>query len=255
MLLHGIDRGHDVVRLVADDLHRPPFGQVGFHQAELLLEPLDDLHGIRSRLLADVHDHRGLAVDRRDRFRLGHAVFDMGDVADLDHIAVRGRERDVGEISGRLHASVRAQCEIAQALLHLAPGDLHVLRLEGGHELCRGHADRGELGRVDHDVDLARTSADDEGLADPVDRLDPPAKLLVGELGDVPNRRRAGKGDAEDRNGVGIDLQNDRRIGVLGQIAQDGVDLVAHFLRGHVDILLQNEADDDLRGPLGRDRL
>ena len=83
MLLHRVDRGDDVVRLVADDLHLPALGQLLLHLGRSLLEPLDDFDGVRPRLLADVQHDRRLAVDGRDRLRLGHAVLDVRDVADL----------------------------------------------------------------------------------------------------------------------------------------------------------------------------
>ena len=39
-----------------------------------------------------------------------------------------------------------------------------------------------------------------------------------------------------------------------GRFGSDGVDVVAHLLRGDVDVLLEAEGDEDLRDALGRDR-
>ena len=148
---------------------------------------------------------------------------------------------DVGEFARRLHAAVRPEREVAQPLLDLAAGDLHVLRLQRADDLRGREADRGQFLGVDDDVDLARTAADDEHLADAADRLEPAAQSLVGELGDVADRRGAGERDGEDGNGVRVDLLDDRRVGVLRQVAQDGVDPVADFLRRDVDVLLEHE--------------
>ena len=170
----------------------------------------------------------------------------MRHVADLHHVAVAVGDRDVGEVRGFLHAPVRAQREIAQPLLHFSAGDLHVLRLQRGDELRCRQPDGVQLRGVDDDVDLPRASADDQNLSDAIERLEPAAKFLVGEFRDVADRRRSGKSDAEDRDGIGVDFLNDRRIGVLRQVAENRVDLVAHFLRGDIEILLQHEGDDDL---------
>src|SRR5207302_8864127 len=116
-------------------------------------------------------------------------VFDERYVADFDDVAVRGGERNVGEILRRLHAAVGAQREIAQSLLDFAAGNLHVLRLQRGHKLRGGQSNGGQLGGIDDDVDLARTAADDQHLADTVDRFETAAQFLVCEFGNVANRR------------------------------------------------------------------
>ena len=83
--------------------------------------------------------------------------------------------------------------------------------------------------------------ADDQHLSDAGDGLQPAAQGLVGVLGDVALDAGTGDGDGDDGDGAGIEVLDDRRLGVVRQVAEDGVDLVAHFLRGDVAVLLEVE--------------
>ena len=120
------------------------------------------------------------------------------------------------------------------------------------------HVDRGEARRragatgSSQHVDLPLAPPTRLHLADAGDALDLPAHLLVGELGDLADRLvGARQRDEQDGRGVRVELADDRRVDALGQVGQDGVDVVAHLLRGDVDVLLEVEADDDLRDALG----
>ena len=64
---------------------------------EPLLDVVDDLDGVGARLLADLQQHRGVAVDAGQRARLGHAVFDARDVAEPHRMAVDLAQHDVAE--------------------------------------------------------------------------------------------------------------------------------------------------------------
>ena len=57
-----------------------------------------------------------------------------------------------------------------------------------------------------------------------------------------------------DRHRVRILLLHDRRVGGLGQVADDRIDLGPHFLRGDVGVLRQVEGDGDARLAFGRRR-
>ena len=50
-----------------------------------------------------------------------------------------------------------------------------------------------------------------------------------------------------DRHRVGVLLLDHRRVGRFRQVADDGIDLGAHFLRGDVGVLRQVEGDGDAR--------
>ena len=55
------------------------------------------------------------------------------------------------------------------------------------------------------------------------------------------------QGQPHDRLGVGFDLGDDRRVGVLGQAAQHLVDLGLDLVEGDVDLLFEVEGDGDDR--------
>jgi hypothetical protein len=128
------------------------------------------------------------------------------------------------------------------------PGDraLHV----GGRHRRRAHEDR-----IEEHVDLPLAPADELHLPDAVDRLEGAPQALVGELRRLADRVALRlQREVENRRRVGVELLDARLIDVLRQVGQDRVDLVAHVLRGDVDVLFEHERDDDLRDAFRRDR-
>ena len=101
-------------------------------------------------------------------------------------------------------------------------------------------------------------------------RLRPPSELHLADAGDVLDAAggrclsatsvtsRIGlvgvERDVEDRRGVGVDLGDDRRVDVLGKMRKHAVHVVAHLLRGDVDVLVEDEGDEHLRHALAGDR-
>jgi len=59
-------------------------------------------------------------------------------------------------------------------------------------------------------------------------------------------------GEAHDGRGVGVHAIDAAAADRLRQLRQDAVDLVAHFLRRDVDVLVEQERDDDLRDAFRR---
>ena len=53
----------------------------------------------------------------------------------------------------------------------------------------------------------------------------------------------AGDDEGENRRSVGIELLDQRRLGIAGQKADDVGDGIAHVLRGHIDVAIQLEGD------------
>ena len=94
----------------------------------------------------------------------------------------------------------------------------------------------------------------DDDLADAADALELPAQRLVGVLGDVADRLVGRDRERQHRRRVRIELLDGRLLDGLRQQRQDAVDAVAHFLRGDVGVLLEQERDDDLRDALRRRR-
>ncbi len=97
---------------------------------EALLDVVGDFDGVGARLLADLQQHRGLAVDAGLRARLGHAVLDPRHVAKANRVAVDFAQHDVAETVDGLDAPARAQRHRLPALIHAAAGHVGVLRLQ-----------------------------------------------------------------------------------------------------------------------------
>ena len=137
----------------------------------------------------------------------------------------------------------------------MPPGSFTFCVCERAPHVHRREAVGLEALRVEAHVDAARAPAEDRDLADAVDGLDLPAQDLVGELGRLAKRAASRERDGEDRRRVGVELLHDRLVDVARQVREDAVDLVADFLGGDVDVLLEDERDEDLRDALGGDRL
>jgi hypothetical protein len=214
--------------------------------AKTFEDRVDDFDGVRARLPADLQQHRAGAVHVRDRLGLGLAVLDLRDVRDADRVARLFPDDDVVEFGDGLHAAARAQRERLRALVHAAAWDLDVLRLHRARDVGDREVVRAQPVGVEPDVDLALTAAEDQHLADAVDALELPPQHLVGVLGDVAYRLARGEREAQDGRRIGIELVDARLLNRLGQQRQDPVHLVAHFLRGDVGVLVEDEADHDL---------
>ena len=255
VLLDVVDRRFDEVGRVADDAQRrsraaaPPCSS-----SSRSLTAVDDLDGVGARLPADLQEHRAGAVDVGDGVGIGLAVFDARDVGDPDRVAVLLADDDVVELGDGLDAAARAQRDRLRPLIDAAAGDLDVLRLQRARDVGDRQVVGAQAVGVEPDVDLPLAAAEDEHLADAVDAFELPAQHLVGVLGDVADRLVGAEREAQDRRRVGIELVDARLLNRLRQQRQDAVDLVAHFLRGDVGVLVEQEADDDLRDAFGRDR-
>jgi len=77
---------------------------------------------------------------------------------------------------------------------------------------------------------------------------------LVGELGQLTQGPVAGERHREHRRGVVVELRHHGRPRVARQVAQGRRHLVAHVLRGHVDVAVEVEGHDDDGRPGSRDR-
>src|SRR5439155_4235050 len=78
---HGVERGLDEARLVADDLHLDVVGERALQARQLPLYPVDHRNRVGARLLTDDELDRVLAVQARERARLDHPVLGIAQVA------------------------------------------------------------------------------------------------------------------------------------------------------------------------------
>src|SRR5262249_50868371 len=148
----------------------------------------------------------------------------------------------------------RAQRQRAVGLFDAAPGHFQVLSPERLFDLRDGQVVSPQLVAVEIDVDLALAPADDQNLADAVDRFDLTPQRLVGVLGHLAQAAVRRDRDGHDRRGVRVELFNRRLLDVVRQIRQRAVDLVANVLGGFVKVALQLESHEDQRDAFGRGR-
>ena len=134
---------------------------------------------------------------------------------------------------------------------HIAAGHVGILAAQCRDDVVGGHVQRAHPVGVEPDADLPLAPAQDRHGADARDALEAFLDLSCRRMGQVARRHVARQHHREDRFGVRVDLLDDRLIGVLRQVAQREVDLVAHVLRLDVGIFAQAEFDDDLREALG----
>ena len=254
VLFDVVDGGFDEIRRVAHDPHRVAGRQRRFETRQSILDRANDFHGVGAGLPPDLQQHRADAVDVRERIGLRLAVLHARHVADANGMAFLLSNDDVGEFGDGLHATARAQRDRLRSLIDAAPGDLDVLRLQCAGDVGDRQVVRAEPIAVEPDVDLPLPSAEHDHLADAVDAFQLAAQHFVRVLRDVSNRLLRAQREAEHGRGVGIHLVDARLLNGFRQPRQHAVQLVAHFLRGDVGLLLEDEGNDHLGDPFGGDR-
>src|SRR5205823_14261974 len=95
---------------------------------------------------------------------------------------------------------------------------------------------------------------DDAHLADAFGALDLCFDHTIGDFGELAVGAMAGEGEGEDRLRVVVEFGDDGRIGVVGEILDDGGDAIAHVLSGDIDVAGEGECGGDEGGPLPADR-
>jgi hypothetical protein len=142
-------------------------------------------------------------------------------------------------------APERAQGGLAQAGGDVAARHVRVLAHERVAHRDDGQPVGGEAVRIDPHVDGAVEAADQAHLADAVGALELHLHDLVGQLRQLAQRQVAGHRHREDGRLVIVELRDDRRLGVAGQVLDRGGDLLAHVLGGDVDVAPEVEVEDD----------
>jgi hypothetical protein len=110
---------------------------------------------------------------------------------------------------------------------------------------------RGQAVAVDPQPHHRLTEAGHEHVADPGHGLQPRSEHLIGIVRQLAGIE-AGQRHPQHRLGVDVELLDDRRLGVEGQVADRARDLVADVLGGDVDVALEQERDGDLVDALPR---
>ncbi len=141
-----------------------------------------------------------------------------------------------------------------RAGVQVPAGQFHVLRAQRVEDIGDCQVVGAQAVGVHQHMDLAPRAADDGDFAHALRVLEFLLDLLVGDHGHVAQRARRGDGDLQNGRGVGIELLHHRLFGGLRQIGNDQIHLVLNFLRRHIAVLRQLEADDNQRLAFRRNR-
>ena len=193
------------------------------------------------------------------------AEFDARDVAQPHHRAAGGigADDDVGKFLrvGEPPRGVDLQFERrpgrGRRLADLAGGDLNVLLGDGVLDVDRGHAEIGELVRVEPDAHRIAALAEDLDVADARQPLQLIDDLQIGVVGQRHRiDRTVRRGQIDDENEVRV-LLLDRHAALIDDRRQRRRRLrhaVLHVDRGDVERIADLEGDGDRRGAVVRAR-
>ena len=184
---------------------------------------------------------------------VGDAELGEPDIGEPDRSAVDGRDDHVVEVVDGFEETEIAHRELGHRSLDEPAGQLEVLAAESDDDVGDRQPVGGQLVAVDPDPHHGLAEPGHEDIADPGDRLQPRFDHLVGVV-----RELAGveTGERHPQHGLRVDVEllDDGRFGVQGQLADGAGDLVAHILGGDVDVAFEGEGDRDPRHALARVR-
>jgi hypothetical protein len=124
----------------------------------------------------------------------------------------------------------------------IARRQLDIAAPERGLDVGDGQLARGEFAPVEPDADGISPGAENVDIGDAFDGAEPVGEVALDIVGDLRRRHAvAGDGDAHDRIGIGIALDDARLVDVVRQASADPTDRVAHIVGGLVDIAAADE--------------
>jgi hypothetical protein len=241
------DGAADEHRLVADEADLERVRHLVLDLDHLLLDAGDDIERRGRAGLQHHHQHRAVAVDMDDVGLRRVAVADGGDVADIDHRAVDGLDRQVAEFLDLQRRVVQVDGVFEVADLLGADRRDQVLRGERIGDVLPRQAARLQRGRIEVDLDLALLAAiriGDRGAGHRDQRRAQLVDADVGEvlLGEAVARQR----DLDDRHRRGAVVEDQRRCRARRQLLQQGLGDRRDLRVGgtDVDIGLEEDLDD-----------
>jgi hypothetical protein len=225
--------------------------QAGPNLVELGLDRIRHGQKVFARLSPQQERDGLLAVEAGKAAKILLAVFDQGHVADTDRCPVAIGNHQILKLLHLPHVALRANHHLAALGFDPAAGKLDVFVSEGIDHVLSRKPTGAQVVDPQPDADLAVPPAHDPQRPHAFDSLDARLDLVVCVTGQLPDRRRPGEHDRQDRSGVGVELLHHRGLDLDRQIGADRGDLVADVLRRHVDVALQLKLNEDLRQPFG----
>ena len=234
------DRAADEHRLIADEADLQRIGQRVLDVDDLLLDAGDDIQRRDRAGLQHHHQHRTVAIDVHDIGLRRIAVAHAGDVADIDHGAVDGLDRQIAEFFHPQRRIVELDDVFETADLLGADRGNQVLRGERVGDILPGQAAGLQRLRIEIDLDLALLAAERIGDRGARHRHQRRAQLVDADIGEVLfGEAFARQRDLDDRHGGGAVVEDQRR-------RRPGRHLPDHGLRNRGDLGV-GDADIDIR--------
>src|ERR1019366_5591621 len=252
VVLDLIHSGLDKDGLIADHLRGDIGRQRGGDFHGPLFDRLGGGDGVDAALFGHDQGHGRDTIEAGGGARFLIAILRPADVRHLDDVAVAGGHSDLVELRRLENAAGGAHRELAGAGVQIAARELQILGAQCVKDVVDGERVGTQAVGIHLHMDLAARAAQDGDLADAGGVFQLLFDLLIGDQGDVAQGTAGGDGDLQNGGGVGIELLNHRLLGGLRQLRHDEVDLVLHFLGGHVAVLGQLELNDDQRLAFGR---
>ena len=213
-------------------------------------DAIRDGDGVRLGLADDFDADGGLAIEARHGGRFLEGPADERDVADL-RLRVELERADVG---GRCNRGLGAHQQLLRRVLERARR-----RVDGGLSDGRDHVAEAQAACREcnlRNADLDRLGAQAIGVrrGDALHGRQPVLDDVIDEIGKLAFGQLVGRdGHADDRRGIGVGLQDLRLVfHVLGKLAGDAGDGIAHVHGGGLKIGAAGKLDRDAARAIGR---
>ena len=245
--MHGVaDGGGGIDHHIQVDRHRQGFAQ----GRQVLEDRVHHLDHIGARLLGDLHQHGGLAVEQAQIADILHAIADLGHVLQPHRRAIAICDDQGLIVLGKRGAVIGIDLEGLAGLLDVALGAVGIGGADRGAHIFQADAVFVEGAGIELDADGRRRGAVERDIADARNLrqllLDDVAGLVV----DLPGRQGLG-GHGQDQDGKvgrielavgGVGAQPPRQVGARG------IDRGLHVTGGAVDVAVDVELQHDLGG-------
>ena len=193
-------------------------------------------------------DHRD-GISSKDGAGFVGLAIDAGDFAEPDEVAVLAAfESELAEVLGCFKCPVGADGEGAFAGFDGAGGEFDVFGDKGLLDIRDSKSARGEGAAVDPDAHCPGLVAAHLHAGHAVEHGEAVHQIPAGVVAEFGNRESvADEVEPKDDIVVGIDFLDFRRIGLLGEVVENGGDAVADVVRCGVDVAVGAEGDGDFR--------
>jgi hypothetical protein len=229
----GLHRAVDEDRVVVGDAHGQARRQVLLHRRQHLAHAGGNIERVGGGIADHARRDRRRAVQAHALALAGSGLLDAGHVAQPHGEAVDHLQRHFGELALRVEVRARSDVEFALLAFDAAGRHFQVLAAQRVFHVLRRQPVGGQPVGVEPDAHRVLALAEDRHVGHARNRLQPWLDDAVDDVGDLQRRHRfAGECDPDHREGIGLDLGDDRFVGSVGQPPSHARDPIAHIGRG-----------------------